>query len=256
MTPLPPISQSINVKYSLDISDGGRKLIGLILLSTDLTLERLLHRLIPADQVAIFVNRVTYNNPMTVENLAAVETSLAQAARDILPGVELDAMAFACTSGSIAIGPENVMQRITDGQPGVPVTTPVTAAIDGLKQLGLGRIALLTPYPDPVNQPLAHFIQGNGITIEKMSTFDLDSDIDVGRIPVPAIIEAARAADHKDAEAMFLSCTALQAADCITELEKTLGKPVLTSNQAMLWRAMRLAGYNGKISGFGELMLT
>jgi len=251
-----PISQPINVKYSLDTTDGGRKLIGLILLSTDLTLERLLHRLIPSDQVAVFVNRVPYNNPMTVENLAAVENSLAQAAHDILPGVQLDAMAFACTSGSIAIGPEKVMQRVTDGQPGVPVTTPVTAAIDGLKQLGLGRIALLTPYPDAVNQPLAGFIQGCGIAIDKMSTFNLDSDIDVGRIPVPAIIEAAVAADHEDAQALFLSCTALQASNCITELEQTLGKPVLTSNQAMLWRAMRLAGYNGKIQGFGELLLT
>ena len=248
-------SQPVNVAYQLDTTDGGRKLIGLILLSTDLTLERLLPRLIPSDDIAVYVNRVTYNNPMTVENLAAVETNLTQAARDILPGTHLSAIAFACTSGSIAIGPDRVLQRIAEGQPGVPATTPVTAAVDGLKHLGIDRIALLTPYRDSVNQPIAKFIQDSGISIAKMSTFDMDSDIDVGRIPLPAIIDAALAADSPDAEAIFLSCTALQATDCIETLEDRLGKPVLTSNQAMLWRALRLAGYDGKIPGFGKLML-
>ncbi len=250
--PLP--SQSLPIDVPLDVEDGGRKLIGLILLSTDLTLERLIPRLIPIDDVTIFVNRVTYHNPMTVENLAAVETNLTQAARDILPGVRLDAIAFACTSGTIAIGPDQVMGRLADGQPGVPATTPITAAIDGMNQLGLGRLALLTPYRDAVNQPIADFIEGSGVKITKMSTFDMDSDIDVGRIPVPTIIEAAIAADDPDAEALFLSCTALQAADCIPELEDKLGKPVLTSNQALLWRAMRLAGYDRKIQGYGELL--
>ncbi len=249
-----PKSRPVNIEYRLDATDGGRKLLGLILLSTDLTLERLLPRLIPGDRIAVYVNRVSYHNPMTVENLAAVEDGLARAARDILPGVKLDAIAFACTSGSIAIGPDRVMRRIADGRPGVPVTTPITAAMDGMKHLAVERIALLTPYRDAVNRPIAEFIESGGVGIEKISTFDLDSDIDVGRIPVPAIIEAALAADHKNAQAIFLSCTALQATDCITELERRLGKPVLTSNQAMLWRAMRLAGYDGKISGFGKLM--
>jgi len=249
------VSQPVDVAYQLETTGGGRRLIGLILLSTDVTLEGLIPRLVPLDDVAVYINRVTYNNPMTVKNLAAVETDLTQAARDILPGVTLDAMAFACTSGSIAVGPDTVFRRMAEGRPGVPATTPITAAIDGLKHLGLSRIALLTPYRDAVNQPIATFIQDSGIAIAKMSSFDMDSDIDVGRIPRPAIIEAALAADSPDADAMFLSCTALQAADCITELEDRLGKPVLTSNQAMLWRVLRLAGYGGKIPGFGDLML-
>ena len=248
-------SQPVNIDFQLEAEDNGRKQIGLILLSTDLTLERLTPRLIPGDEVAIYVNRVTYHNPMTVENLAAVEVNLTQAARDILPGVRLDSIAFACTSGTVAIGPDRVMEKLADGQPNVPSTTPITAALDGLKHLGHDRVALLTPYRDSVNQPIAGFIEESGISIAKISTFDMDSDIDVGRIPAPAIIEAALAADHPDAEALFLSCTALQAADCITELEDRLAKPVLTSNQALLWRALRLAGYNGKIQGFGELML-
>lgn len=247
-------SQPIDVEYQLEEPGRGAKCIGLILLSTDLTLERDIRKIVPKEKVATFINRVTYANPMTVENLAAMETGLVQAATDILPGVALDSLAFACTSGSIAIGPDKVFQRLNEGQPGVPATTPITAAIDGCRRLDISKISLLTPYHDEVNQPIRAFIEESGIDVLSMSTFDLDSDIDVALIPTEAIIEAALEADHMDAEAIFLSCTALRAVDCLDTLEDRLGKPVLSSNQALLWRALRLAGYDEKIEGFGELM--
>ncbi len=247
-------SRPIKIDYQLEVAGLGRKCIGLILLSTDLTLERDIERIIPSDHVATFINRVTYHNPMTVENLAAMEIGLVQAAKDILPGASLDALAFACTSGSIAIGPEKVLDRLEEGQPGVPATSPIAAAIKGLRYLDISKIALLTPYHDEVNQPILKYIEGNGIEVLSMSTFDMDSDIDVARIPTSAIISAAIEADHGEAEAVFLSCTALRAAECIDELEDKLGKPVLSSNQCMLWHALRLAGNDGKIVGFGQLM--
>jgi maleate isomerase len=92
------------------------------------------------------------------------------------------------------------------------------------------------------------------VEVMSMSTFDMDSDIDVARIPLEAIIEAAQVADHKDAQAVFLSCTALRSIECIETLEKSLGKPVLSSNQVMLWRLLRLAGCENKIQGFGKLL--
>ena len=247
-------SQPINIDYQLEKPGQGAKCIGLVLLSTDLTLERDIRRMIPADAATFFINRVTYHNPMTVKNLAAMENELVQAARDLVPGARLNALAFACTSGSIAIGPDKVFARLSEGQPGIPATTPITAAIDGLRLLNLSKIALLTPYRDEVNQPLLSFIEENGIDVVSISTFNKDSDIDVACIPVDAIIRAAKEADHDEADALFLSCTAMRAAECVSELEEALGKPVLTSNQSMLWRALRQAGYDGRIEGSGKLM--
>jgi maleate isomerase len=249
-------SVPVDIEYQLDDPKAEPKCIGLVLLSTDLTLERDIEHMIPTGKVATYITRVSYDNPMTVENLATMETGLVQAAVDLLPGVQLDAIAFACTSGSIAIGPDKVFARLREGQPGVPATTPITAAMDGCKHLGISKIALLTPYHDEINQPILSFVEQSGIEVQSMSTFDMDSDIDVARIPTHAIIEAARRADHKNAEAVFLSCTALRSAQCIAVLEDALGKPVLTSNQSMLWRALRLAGYSEKIQGYGKLMLS
>ncbi|NQV47934.1 MAG: hypothetical protein HQ504_09145 [Rhodospirillaceae bacterium] len=135
------------------------------------------------------------------------------------------------------------------------MTTPITAALDGFRMLGIQRIAVLTPYPHEVNAPITAWLEENGISVLSLDTFGMDSDVDVARIPPEAIIAAASAADHADADAVFLSCTALRSVECIADLEQRLGKPVLTSNQAMLWRALRLAGYDGKIPGYGELML-
>lgn len=247
-------SRTLEIDYQLDNPELGAKCLGMILLSTDLTLERDIRRVIQDSSVAAYINRVTYNNPMTIESLAALEANLKQAAIDLLPGAKLDAVAFACTSASIAIGPDTVLLQLEEGQPGVPSTTPISAALDAFKIMEVSKIALLTPYHDKINQPIHSYIEENNVEVMSISTFDMDSDIDVARIPLEAIIDAAKIADHNDAQAVFLSCTALRSMECIDALEKSLGKPVLSSNQVMLWRLLRLAGWENKIHGFGRLL--
>lgn len=68
------------------------------------------------------------------------------------------------------------------------------------------------------------------------------------------IVEAALATMDKQAEALFISCTAVRAASVVQGIEEKLKKPVVTSNQAMAWRSLRLAGYGQPVDGFGELL--
>ncbi|MDX6330283.1 MAG: maleate isomerase, partial [Streptomycetaceae bacterium] len=58
-----------------------------------------------------------------------------------------------------------------------------------------------------------------------------------------------------EAEGYFLSCTALRSAEIIEELEAELGKPVVTSNQAMVWHALRTGGVADPVPGYGRLLL-
>jgi maleate isomerase len=60
--------------------------------------------------------------------------------------------------------------------------------------------------------------------------------------------------NNSEVEGVFISCTALRAAGTIEPIEEKIGKPVITSNQALLWDALRLGGYNKVIPGYGELM--
>ena len=247
-------NQIINVDHLLENPVLRSKCLGLILLSTDLTLERDIHRIIQENSAATYINRVTYDNPLTMENLSALEINLKQAASDLLPGIKLDAIAFACTSGSIAVGPEKVLMHLEESHPGIPSTTPVNAFLDACRSMEISKIALLTPYSNQINQPFRNYIEKNNVTVASITTFNMSNDIDVARIPIESIVEAAKVANHKEAEAVFLSCTAMRSMECIDRLEKILGKPIFSSNQVLLWRLLRLAGLKNKIQGYGKLL--
>nr|VFK30972.1 MAG: maleate isomerase [Candidatus Kentron sp. MB] len=87
-----------------------------------------------------------------------------------------------------------------------------------------------------------------------MHGFDLDDEQEIGYLSPSEIIDAVIELDHQEAEGIFISCTALRATQTIRTIESRLNKPVITSNQALLWDALRLAGYDGTIENHGRLM--
>lgn len=248
------VSEPVRAAYQLD--DGpGRYRIGLIALATDHATEWDFMNMRPSDDVAIYVNRVLNTNPCTVENLRSMAPLLSEAAALILPQTRLDAIVYSCTSGTVVIGHEAVAASIQAARPGVPCVTPVGAALAALETLGAGRIALLTPYIDEVNQPMRNYFEDRGVGVAAMTSFGLADDNDMARLPPEAIYRAGLEADRPEAEALFISCTAIRAVGVAERLEQQLGKPVVTSIQAMFWQALRLAGCDAPVPGYGRIML-
>ena len=58
---------------------------------------------------------------------------------------------------------------------------------------------------------------------------------------------------HEDADAYFISCAQVRAAEVIETLERDLQRPVVTSNQAAAWHCLRESGIRDKVAGFGTL---
>lgn len=245
-------TESVRTEYKLD-QGAARFRIGLIALATDHTTESDFRNMLPRD-VAFFVSRVANVNPCTVENLRTMAPQLSRATSLILPDARIDVVAYSCTSGTVAIGFDEVVGQIHVARPGIPCTTPITAVLAGFKKLGIQRIVLLTPYLDEVNQPIRYYLEQHGITVLAISSFNLESDVDMAYIPPAAIRAAALNIDRPDADAIFISCTAVRAVEVVESLEQSLGKPVLSSNQALMWDALRLAGYTDPVPGFGRLL--
>jgi len=235
-----------------DHSEGPRRL-GAILLSTDQVFETDAARLLDRDRTALHVARIGFENPTTPERLRAMAPDLSRTAGLLVPGAELSAVAFACTSASVTIGNVAVADAIHTSLPGVPVVTPSFAALAGLAALGTGRVALLTPYLPETTEPMADYLAGQGLEIVRSACFALEDDRDMARIDDHSMIEAACALDGPEVDALFLSCTAMRGVDVIDRIEARLGKPVVTSNQALCWALGRMAGLDGRPKGFGRL---
>lgn len=246
-------SRPVQVRYNFD-RGAGQYRIGLIVLSSDHTIERDFMNMRPSDEVAIFCSRIRNANPCTIENLQGMAPGITEATSLIIPDGDLDVVAYGCTSATVAIGYESIAERILAARPEATVVTPITAALASFEALDLQRIAVLTPYIDEVSLPMVRFLERHGKDVVGLTSFRIEDDNDMARIPAPTVIEAALEADRADADAVFISCTAVRAVDCIARIEDKLGKPVISSNLALFWQALRSTGYAAPLSGYGRLM--
>jgi maleate isomerase len=227
--------------------------LGLILLATDLTTERDVARLIRPEEAGVHATRVAYANPTTPATLRAMAPRLAEASGLLVPGVPLAAICYACTSASVVIGEDAVREAIGRDRPGTPVVTPIGAVKMALAALGVRRIAVLTPYLPETTAPVVAHLAAAGLEVVRAQCLGLDDDREMARVDPEAIVAAAQTADAPEAEALFISCTALPAMGIVARIEGLLGKPVVTSNQACIWRLRQFAGLRTSVSGFGAL---
>ena len=147
------------------------------------------------------------------------------------------------------------MARAIDAaKPGVPFTTPITAAVAAFRHLGARRIAVLTPYVDEVNEAIRGFLVAAGLDVVEFGSFHLRTEQEIARVPPEAIVAAGRSITGPGAEALFISCTGLQGHAAIAALEAATGRPVVTSNQAQVWEALSLIGYARPLHGYGRLL--
>jgi len=247
------MTQSVIIDHDIqldEVAPAGR--IGLIALATDFNSEQDLRRMYP-DGVEVFTNRVLNANPVTMQNLRNMAGDISRAAGGILPGFTLDAMIYGCTSGTVANGAEKIEQLVQQSCPGVPVTNPVTAALAAFAHFGAQRISILTPYTEEVNLEMASYFEDHGIEVLNIAGLDYESDIEMTGIPSRDIADVAIGVCDDSADLLFISCTAIRSSLVIEQIEKKLGKPVVSSNQALVWHSLKLLDSNVAVTGYGSL---
>ena len=153
------------------------------------------------------------------------------------------AVAYGCTSGSYVLGPEGDAAIAADMRTaaGVPATTTSTAATAALRELGVRRVAVLSPHVDELNARLRAYLEASGFAVVNMVGLNQRGDIEAIEPQETCDLVTSRV-DTPAADAIFISCTGLRTAAIIDDLEAALSKPVVTANQATLWRLAHLAG--------------
>ena len=237
--------------------DGGvapRAAIGLVVLASDQTMEHEFRRILRQDGVAFYESRLFNDNDITPATLRAMQSRIAPAADLILPSMRLDVVAFGCTSAAMELGEETVFEELRKVRPGSRYTTPITGALAAFATLGLRRIAVLTPYSKTINEGVRAYIEKRGVAVTALGTFERIDDRDAARISTASIRDAAlTAASRPEVDGVFVSCTSLRVAEIAAEVEAACGKPLLSSNLAMAWHCLRLAGVDDPVPEFGTL---
>ncbi|WPE23508.1 ectoine utilization protein EutA [Shinella zoogloeoides] len=230
------------------------KRVGLIILATDHTTEVDFQRMVASERIGVYATRIPYANPVTPENLRAMQPSLTAGAALILPDEPLDVVMYSCTSASVVIGDAQVEAAVRAAKPGAAVVTPTAAAVSGLKALDARRISVLTPYTLETSRLMADYFLGLGFDIARFTCLGLTDDREMARISPAEIVAFAREAMAPDSDALFISCTAVRAAGVAAEIETVIGKPVVTSNLATAWACLRLCGDQAARPELGRLM--
>lgn len=229
--------------------------IGLVMLASDYTIEAEMHALVGAfSGLGLYSNRIRNDDQVTPETLRAMAPRITTSVDEILPGGHLDVVAYACTSATMAIGEAEVFALIHAARPDAACTTPITGALAAFAAFGAHRVGVLTPYRTDVNEIVATFISARGVEVPVFGTFNEESDAAVATISLDSVRAGiGHLLDAAPVDAVFVSCTSVRLAAHVAALEAEFGLPITSSNHAMAWHAVRLAGVDTARPDLGGL---
>jgi len=193
---------------------------------------------------------------VVADELLAMETEIRSEASK-LADANVDVIGFGCTTGSLVAGhkyDERIVERIEKATQ-KPAVATAGAVVEALKYLKLSRIAVATPYTEELNRLERTFMEQNGFSISKMAGLGITDNLKIAETEPQVLLKLVKRVDSDRAEGIFISCTNLPTITLIATLEKTLRKPVVSSNTATLWAMLRKIEYHFRTEKFGKLFL-
>jgi len=244
---------------------GWRARLGLIVPSTNGVNEPDFYRNLP-EGVELHTARMkldeeSYEDDDSDDSLAEMTENHLDRAAELVSDPEIDVVIYGCTSGSFLKGleyDEQINGRLQEIA-GVPAVTTSSALREAATELGLDSVVITTPYIDEINERAEWYFEEAGFDVKGISGLDIatvGSGRDVrshGAVPPETAYREARDIDHPDADGIVISCTNYRTFEAISKLERDFDKPVITSNQATLWQALRTAGVDYSSIELGRL---
>ncbi len=228
-----------------------RARIGLIIPSVNTLTEPQFFRYAPRDvELHVTRNRIELEKSL-IDQLPAILD-----AASLLADCGADLIVYHCTGMSMGSGKaqETQMVEAIRKTTGKPSTSTATAIVTAFRALGTRKVMLATPYAQVLNDLEKKFLAEHGVAVLRDRALDLPVPEGMCGATPDVWIQTVMEMRDPQADAYFLSCTNIQSVDAIAELEQRLGKPVVTSNQASLWYALRRCGIGESIAGLGRLL--
>jgi maleate isomerase len=230
---------------------GWRQRLGMIIPSVNTEAEPQIAAMLPPG-VTLHATRLKMIED-TPDQLLSMTERIEEGAA-LLADAGVDRILFHCTA--VTTYEPDMADRIRariEKATGLPAVVTADAVAAALAALGARRVVMVTPYVPEVNRREVAFLRHHGVTVLDDYASGLTYAKDFRAIEPYAWYRTAMAHRNDEAEAYFLSCAQIRVAEIIAALERDLGRPVVTSNQAAAWYGLRQAGIHDRIGGFGAL---
>jgi maleate isomerase len=234
------------------INTGHRLRIGMMIPSVNFVADPQIQAMLP-EGVQLHTTRMKLVGASDEEMQAMIKD--VDRCAGLLADADPQRILFHCTAAStisVDMGPK-ICARITE-LTGIPATDTAEAVLAALAALGARKIVLVSPYPQSVNDHEVAFFKHFGIAVLREHGLQLSGGRAFAKVTPDDWHRIVIEHRHDQADAYFISCAQVRAAEVIETLEHDLQRPVITSNTAVAWRCLRQSGIQDKVAKFGKLL--
>lgn len=139
--------------------------------------------------------------------------------------------------------------RKLEERTGIPFLTTSSAVVSAFTELGIEKVSVATPYPEWINNRLSSFLEDSGFEIVTIEGLKIEKRGGAGELAVSTAYRQGKSVDKPTADCLFISSTNWRTIDVIESLERDIGKPVVTSNQATFWAMLKTAKVSEPMGG-------
>jgi maleate isomerase len=235
-----------------------RTRIGVMVPSTNTTCEADFQLVLPRSYTVHGQRLWLTNDALGEEGMLRMNGEIESGAR-YLATASVDAISYGCTTGSFFKGPgwDREMIDLIERTAKVPAIATSPSVVEALRSFGARRISVATPYPEWNNQRLRAYLAAQGfevLNLEAELTAAKAGNQGINDQDPSVIVDFASRACRPEADALLCSCTAWRSVEAVADIERRIGKPVVTSNQSSIWMTLRRLGHTEPIAGFGRLL--
>jgi maleate cis-trans isomerase len=199
----------------------------------------------------------TLVHDVTIDGLAEAVKQVERAALE-LASAEVDVILQAGTAIAFfrGFGHDQELARRITAITGIQATTSLTAIVAGLRALKIQRLAVATSYLTEIDARLVDVLEQSGFEVAAIRGMGIKKSIDMGKVAPEETYRFAKTVVRlaQGAQGLLISCGNLRSFEAIEPLEIDTRLPVVTSNQAGLWQALRMAGIQDRLPGLGRLL--
>lgn len=232
-----------------------RARLGVILPSVNTVVETWLPRVLP-DGVSAHSARMLLTDSITANSLVRMDHEEGMAAARRLATCRPHAIAYGCTASSLVQGVDydRSLTPLLEEATGTKCFTAATAIIEALNSVGARSISIASPYTHAIDQAERRFFEEAGFEVRSTANLDIADGFALAEPSPETMTRLCLDAWHPDADALLISCLNMNSQAVSGAMERTLGKPVVTSTTALLWRLLKTAGVRQAVPGYGQLL--